>query len=180
MTNSKHRNHIRRRCTRVATCNSQCFDGYGKNATGKCEKCTSECVLCSSNNTVCTKCVDTAHLRADGSCGASPSCGKKCLQCGSQTKVNSGALKCMKCQNGYALSNGKCTVKCTRANCVSCSASNPQRCTLCDYDYETDSYGTTTSGKCAKCPDGCFKCKTSTKCTEVSARRVSDRCPGMR
>jgi len=110
-----------------------CADGsisIGKGSNISCYLCSSIsplCLACShlSSSNVCTSCSLIAYLSSNNVCVLCSSSLHNCLQC-------SSSLVCTSCAYPYSLVYGACiSVLCKIANCLLCSKSNPNVCSIC-------------------------------------------------
>lgn len=141
---------------------------------GSCLPCPSKCQSCSGN--VCAICDNGYHPSSDGA-SCVPNCVLPCKSCKDSkpteckscfygSTLDSSTKKCvitLACNNdssctdcgqgtGYILVGAKC-VKCGSINnCLQCSQTNPQACSICASGYFIN--GT----KCSTCPTICSTC----------------------
>lgn len=160
------------------TCNS-CKDGFYLK-TNKCIKCSIDgCIKCTETNcTQClpgkllqnNKCIEDNKCKTlDQNCTTCS--GNKCLECLQSWKPSgdnrkcvpnsnepncakagyeNGQWKCIGCEEGYTISNYKCT-KTKAENCIVYDNTGID-CYMCKGDYYFK------NKKCYKCPDGCMTC----------------------
>ncbi len=163
------------KCPLCASSNFQCLpsctSGYSYNTTYKgCIKdtltCNIGCALkgCGIGSTLKP---DTGYyIKSDGTCPACSTAIANCAAC-SISKLGD-TPKCTKCNAGYSLSNGKCTIQTCPANCSTCDASGS--CTKCNTAYLLS------SGKCVSCPLNATCSGTSSFSCKSGYERYNNTC----
>lgn len=170
------------------TCNL-CKTGYGL-VSGKCEKCTENCVFCRENTHECTLCQNGYHLdtntntcikiKIDNCYRLNDDDNKKCDLCDSHFYLDktSNCLGCpAKSENCNFCSTNEEDFMCfscvtgfylgKKGKCYKCEDKchhcNKNQCFICEHNYFYDQE----TKKCEKCNvDNCSRCKLKDTCEE--------------
>lgn len=125
-----------------------CIGGYQPNSAGVCVKnCELPCAKCVDNQPKnCTACFSGSTLTS-GKCVFKESCNddNSCTDCGQGTNLILVGAKCYDCPK--------------LKNCLQCSSTNTQLCSICASGYFVN------STVCSACPTSCLSCTSSTSCT---------------
>jgi hypothetical protein len=137
-------------------CAKDCPVGFYTNTiTMKCEPCSSNCHICSSE-AQCQKC-DTLNFLYEGRCVP---------DCPTNFYKNSESRSCNKCEDENCL---KCL---TKDKCVSCKPPLILSGNICVSSCSNKTYTNTLTNECKDCPQYCEKCESSEKCITCEKNKV--------
>ncbi len=99
---------------------------------GKCEKCNSQCLDCSGNQSSCTSCKNNPELFNPVTNSCDKLCADKTDSCGT---CDHKTGNCISCKLGYSLVENQCILtSCNVLNCRTCETANS--CLRCDIGYD--------------------------------------------
>lgn len=156
LTCSNHDDTLGKNCT---SCKSGFYLSVLSESMNTCEKCSSNCLECSTSASNCTQCASGKYLANNTPGSASCAiCSTNCLNC------QRAPANCTACLTNYALNSQEHTCEvsfCAASGCKTCMKYNDIQCQTCSAKY----FLHTPTNSCIACSANCQGCSSATNCS---------------